>query len=63
MEIIQDNPDKDWDWYYMSINKFEKDKSIITRNQKKAKRWIKYHINEECSCPTAIAELISDFVY
>ena len=62
-EIIQDNPDKDWDWGYISYNKFEKDKSIVTRNQKKAKRCIKDYIDDECLCPTAIAELISDFVY
>ena len=55
--------DKYWNWECMSFNKFEKDKIIVTRNQKKAKRWIKNHINEECSCPTVIAKLISDFVY
>ena len=62
-EIIQDNPDKDWDWGYISYNKFEKDKSIVTRNQKKGKRWIINYIDDKRLCPTAIAELIGDFVY
>ena len=34
-----------WDWDCMSVNNFEKDEIIVTRNQKKAKRWIKNHIN------------------
>ena len=45
------------------LNKFEKHEIIVTRNQKKAKRWIKDYIDDKCLCPTAIAELIGDFVY
>ena len=62
-EIIQDNPDKPWNWWGMSINKFEKHEIIVTRNQKKGKRWIINYIDDKRLCPTAIAELIGDFVY
>jgi uncharacterized membrane protein len=62
-EIIQDNPDKGWNWKCISSNEFEKDKIIVTRNQKKAKRWIINYIDDKRLCPTAIAELIGDFVY
>ena len=57
-EIILNNPNN-WDWGNMTDKPF----LYITCNQKKAKRWIKNHIDNKCSCPTVIAELISDFVY
>ena len=32
MDFIRENPDKDWDWNYISSNEFQKEKQLFIEN-------------------------------
>ena len=47
MDIIRDNPEKPWDWKYISRNPFTKEKELFV-NRKSREHMAAYKIQEWC---------------
>ena len=45
MEIIEKNPDKPWNWYYLSIAKFNKEKQSYLLH--KQREYVKLNLSED----------------